>query len=64
MVKLFAHGSLTLEEIISKSCNVGIVKAMRRLSSDRIYHYMNSLGFGEDNRYFTRREWRDTWLSA
>ena len=45
--KPHAHGNLTLEEIIRKSCNVGIVKAMKRLSKNRIYDYMHKLGFGQ-----------------
>ncbi len=45
--RMHAHGDLTLEEIIARSCNVGIIKAMQRVRKDRFYEYMQGLGFGE-----------------
>lgn len=45
--RLLNYGDLTLEEIIQHSSNVGIIKAMQRIRRDRLYYYMNELGFGE-----------------
>ncbi len=44
---IIKHGSLTLSEIIEKSCNVGIIKAMRKIKAKHLYAYMKGLGFGE-----------------
>ncbi|MCB1307117.1 MAG: transpeptidase family protein [Leptospiraceae bacterium] len=44
--QIHAHGDLTLPQIIQRSCNVGIIKAMQRVSRDRFYYYMDRLGFG------------------
>lgn len=41
------HGYLTLPQIISRSCNVGIIQAMQRIRKDRFSNYMNQLGFGQ-----------------
>ena len=45
--KIHSHGWLTFPEILQKSCNVGIIKAMQRIKKERFYHYMHGLGFGE-----------------
>lgn len=44
--KVVQHGAVTLREIIQKSCNVGIIKAMQRIRRDRLHKYMQALGFG------------------
>jgi len=44
--RVVAHGDLTLREIITVSCNVGIIKASQRLKAERLYEYMQELGFG------------------
>jgi len=49
--RLISHGSLTLEEIIQYSCNVGIIQAMQRIRKDRLYAYMHELGFGERTEF-------------
>lgn len=45
--KIHKHGNLTLPQIISRSCNVGIIKAMQRVRRDRFYDYIQRLGFGQ-----------------
>lgn len=42
-----AHGKLSFANVLKKSCNVGIIKAGRRLSKDKLYHYLKAFGFGE-----------------
>lgn len=44
--RMVKHGYLTLSDIIRRSCNVGIIKAMKRIKKEKFYHYMTSLGFG------------------
>jgi len=44
--KIIQHGNLTLDEILKYSCNVGMIKAMQRIRRDRLYYYLNQLGFG------------------
>ncbi|MCB1172150.1 MAG: transpeptidase family protein [Leptospiraceae bacterium] len=41
-----SHGHVRLADIISKSCNVGIVKAMQRMPRPQLYETMRALGFG------------------
>ena len=48
--KIHKHGHLNLQEILTKSCNVGIIQAMQRIKRERLYHYMSKLGFGEKTR--------------
>ncbi len=45
--RIIRHGSLSLPEIIQRSCNVGIIKATRRLKKEVLYAYLKKLGFGE-----------------
>ena len=40
-------GELTLEEVIIKSSNVGIIKSAMRLTSSEMWQLMNRLGFGQ-----------------
>ncbi len=42
-----AHGSLTLEEIIKESCNVGMIKAMQSVPREELYRKMKALGLGD-----------------
>ncbi len=44
--RMVSHGSLTLTEIIEKSCNVGIIRAMQRVKAERLYRYMTQLDMG------------------
>ncbi|MCB1327294.1 MAG: transpeptidase family protein [Spirochaetales bacterium] len=46
--RVVAHGDLNLSQIIERSCNVGIIKAMQRVPRERLYHYMSALGFGSE----------------
>jgi cell division protein FtsI (penicillin-binding protein 3) len=55
--KIVAHGDLTLAEIIQKSCNVGIIKASQRLRKDRLFAYMNGLGFGQKTGILPQGGW-------
>lgn len=48
--RIVRHGSLTLPEIIQRSCNVGTIKAMRRIDKAVLYRYLKELGFGEKTR--------------
>ena len=50
--KAVRHGYLNLSEIIEKSCNVGIIKAMRKVEAERLYYYMQELGFGQETGIF------------
>lgn len=45
--RIVKHGYLSLTDIIRKSCNVGIIKAMQRIPPDRLHYYMTALGFGQ-----------------
>ena len=45
--RVHKHGNLNLSQIIARSCNVGIIKAMQRVRRDRFYDYMQRLGFGQ-----------------
>lgn len=45
--KTHAHGSLTLEEIIRESCNVGMIKAMESVPREELYRKMTALGLGQ-----------------
>lgn len=50
--KAVRHGYLNLSEIIEKSCNVGIIKAMRKIKAKDLHHYMQELGFGQETGIF------------
>ena len=41
------HGYLNIYEIIEKSCNVGIIKAMQKVKPERLYYYLQKFGFGQ-----------------
>ena len=41
------HGSVTLRDILKKSCNVGIVKASLRIPKKTFYNYLELFGFGK-----------------
>ncbi len=45
--KMFAHGPVTLSDIITKSCNVGIIQAMSRIPPEKLNADLRALGFGE-----------------
>ncbi|HNN60384.1 MAG TPA: penicillin-binding protein 2, partial [Leptospiraceae bacterium] len=45
--KMFAHGEVTLSDIITKSCNVGIIQAMSRIPPEKLNADLRALGFGE-----------------
>ena len=49
---IIKHGYLNLSEIIEKSCNVGIIKAMRKIKAQKLYEYMKQLGFGKTTGIF------------
>jgi cell division protein FtsI (penicillin-binding protein 3) len=40
------HGSLDIEGVISRSCNVGVIKAMKELGKDELYATLARFGFG------------------
>ena len=50
--KAVRHGYLNISEIIEKSCNVGIIKAMRKVKAKHLYRYMQDLGFGQETGIF------------
>ncbi len=41
------HGYVDLYDIIEKSCNVGIIKAMQKVKPERLFYYLQKLGFGQ-----------------
>ncbi|MCB1165280.1 MAG: transpeptidase family protein [Leptospiraceae bacterium] len=43
----FAHGALTLEDIIRESCNVGMIKAMQAVPKEELFRKMQALGLGQ-----------------
>ena len=43
----FAHGSLTVSEIMAVSCNVGTIQIMQRLGQHNFYRYRGYFGYGE-----------------
>lgn len=45
--KVFAHGPVTLSDIITRSCNVGIIQAMERIPPNVFFKEMQGLGFGQ-----------------
>lgn len=40
------YGRLTFEDVMSKSSNIGVVKAAQRLGPERMYRYIKQFGFG------------------
>ncbi len=40
------HGLVNIDEIIQNSCNVGIIKSIRKISDEKIYDYLRKLKFG------------------
>ncbi len=50
--QIHAHGSLTLRDILRRSCNVGIIAAMQRLPPAKVHEYMEGLGFGRRTELF------------
>lgn len=44
--KTIAHGDVALPDIIEKSCNVGIIQAMKPVESAVFYEYLKTLGLG------------------
>ncbi|MCE9500413.1 MAG: penicillin-binding protein 2, partial [Leptospira sp.] len=41
------HGPVDLEEILQYSCNVGIIKAVRKISDEKLYDYLKNFMFGQ-----------------
>ncbi|HOO73022.1 MAG TPA: penicillin-binding transpeptidase domain-containing protein [Spirochaetota bacterium] len=41
------HGSLDMEGVISKSCNVGVIKAVKELKKEELYTMLQTFGFGQ-----------------
>jgi len=41
------HGNLTFAEVISKSSNIGMIKAASRLRKEQLYEYYKLFGFGQ-----------------
>jgi stage V sporulation protein D (sporulation-specific penicillin-binding protein) len=42
-----AHGTLTVSEVISRSCNVAMIEIMGRLGRNQFYRYRGEFGYGE-----------------
>lgn len=40
------HGLVDLDEILQYSCNVGIIKAIRKMPDEKIYEYLKKFKFG------------------
>ena len=45
--KTSGHGTLTLEEVLANSCNVGMMEIMTKLGPEKYYKYQKDFGFGE-----------------
>lgn len=43
-----AHGSVSINDIIKYSCNVGIIKAMKGVSKNEFFNIIKDFGFGKD----------------
>ncbi len=41
------HGKVTLNEIITHSCNAGIIQAMQQIKKEYLYQTLSRFGFGE-----------------
>jgi cell division protein FtsI (penicillin-binding protein 3) len=41
------HGTLSFQEVIEQSSNIGTVKAAQRLSRQEMYYYVKAFGFGD-----------------
>lgn len=41
------HGTVTVEDIMAYSCNVGTMQIAQKLGADKFYEYQKSFGFGE-----------------
>jgi len=42
-----AYGTLTFEEVLINSINIGIIKLSRELTADNFYRYIRAFGFGQ-----------------
>lgn len=42
-----SHGPVDLEEILQYSCNVGIIKAVKKIPDEKLYEYMKNFLFGQ-----------------
>ena len=54
-----AYGTLTFQDVIVKSSNVGAIKAGLRIGPERLGRYINRFGFGQTLAGLPRRELRD-----
>ena len=50
-----AYGMLSVENIITKSSNIGAAKIGIRLGEDTLYHYIRDFGFGQPHRHSAAR---------
>lgn len=41
------HGKVTLNDIITYSCNAGIIQAMQHIKKEQLYHTLTRFGFGD-----------------
>jgi len=54
--RIIKHGRLNLAGILERSCNVGTIKAMKRISRRKLHEYMSALGFGRKTGVLPRGE--------
>lgn len=45
--KKSGHGTVTIEQVLANSCNVGMMDIMSKLGRDKFYKYQHDFGFGE-----------------
>ena len=55
-----AYGKLSVEQIITKSSNIGAAKIAIRLGAPRLHHYIREFGFGQRTRVSLPGEVRGT----
>jgi cell division protein FtsI (penicillin-binding protein 3) len=41
------HGLVDIDEILQYSCNVGIIKAIKKIPDEKLFQYMNKFKFGQ-----------------
>ena len=50
--KITAHGMVNLADILRYSCNVGMIKAMQKISPESLYDYLQKMGIGQSTNTF------------
>jgi len=46
----YSYGPVTLQDIIAKSINTGMIRVTLRLGKERLYNFLKKMGFGQETR--------------